>query len=218
MSNGISRENALSKAFEFIYKSDVTGVYCEFGVYQGVSLIRAIKAGKKWNRKTGNENIKEYFGFDSFMGLPEILDHEKLKDYNVFEEGQFGNTSIQEVYDKLARENIDRNNIFLVEGLFQTTLVSSEIVSQFREKNIAIAHIDCDLYNSAKQCLSFLTCRICDGAIFLFDDWFCYKGHPDYGVRKAFNEWRKKENYLVSDYFNYSWAGKAFIINEPVVS
>jgi hypothetical protein len=49
--------------------------------------------------------------------------------------------------------------------------------------------------------------------LFIFDDYFCYRGHPDHGVRGAFRKWLSESGYRCTSYLNYSWAGKVFIIH-----
>lgn len=213
MASGINRLGALDKAFEFIYKSETIGNYCEFGVYQGVSIVRALQAEKKWRKKMGKAYVDQFYGFDSFKGLPNFTNADTMSNYEVFQPGQFDNTSIQQVYELLAQENLPKERVSLFEGYFEDTLFSEETLKRIQYNSIAIVHIDCDLYSSAVQCLDFLTRRIADGAVILFDDWFCYRGRQDKGVHKAFDEWCRKEDYHVSDYFSYSWAGRAFIVN-----
>ncbi|WP_417509059.1 TylF/MycF/NovP-related O-methyltransferase [Methylophaga sp.] len=216
MAAGIDRLGALSKAFEFIYKSETNGEYFEFGVYQGVSLARAIKANVNWQNKTKRSHVNHFFGFDSFEGLPVFEKDDHLAGYGVFQEGQFNDTSVDLVREKITVEGLSLKNVALFPGLFSDSLSSSETLDKLGESVAAIAHIDCDLYSSAQDCLKFLDGRLVDGAVVLFDDWFCYRGRPDRGVNKAFADWLSGSRYTATEYFNYSWAGKAFILNIDV--
>lgn len=215
MTTGIDRIGALSKAFEFIYKSETNGAYFEFGVYQGVSLVRALKANTSWKKKTNRAHVNHFVGFDSFQGLPVFSEQDTLQEYHVFEEGQFSDTTVELVSQKISKEGFSLKEVQLVPGLFSETLNSPEILDSLEKSTVAIAHIDCDLYSSAMECLNFLENRLEDGAVILFDDWFCYRGRLDRGVHKAFEAWLKTSGYISSEYFNYSWAGKAFIVNNP---
>lgn len=215
MQIGIDREGALVKAFEFIFKSETAGAYCEFGVFQGVSLARAVLADSRWRKKTGKTYIERFFGFDSFEGLPQFTTGDRLADYDVFQPGQFGNTSERTVLEHLASHNAPTERVTLIPGFYADSLQRPETLRLLGSLPVAIAHIDCDLYSSAAECLDFLTGRLADGAVVLFDDWFCYRGRPDRGVHKAFDEWLARTGYLASDYCHYSWAGKAFIVNTP---
>jgi O-methyltransferase len=210
---GIDRTGALNKAFEFVYKSETDGDYFEFGVFQGVSLARAIRADLSWKKKTGRAHVRRFVGFDSFEGLPSFVEDDNLKGYEVFQPGQFSDTSQERVLAELQREGMPTDSVTLIPGFYSQSLLSQETSARLQGVRVSIAHIDCDLYSSAKECLDFLTDRLADGAVILFDDWFCYRGRPDRGVHKAFDEWCQSAPCRVSDYFNYSWAGRAFIIN-----
>lgn len=213
MAGGLDRVDALQRAFEFVYKSETDGSYCEFGVYQGVSLLRAIRADDKWRKKTGRRHIKGFYGFDSFEGLPELEGQDELKGYEVFQAGQFNNTSANGVWSYLQENGISTKDVELIPGFYSQTLCDSQILEKLEGVKFSVVHIDCDLYSSAASCLQFLNGRLVDGAVLLFDDWFCYRGRPDRGVRKAMTEWHDKYGSVVTDYFEYSWAGKAFIIS-----
>ncbi|MEX0830736.1 MAG: TylF/MycF/NovP-related O-methyltransferase [Nitrospirales bacterium] len=213
MTSGIDRLGALDKAFEFIYKSETDGDYCEFGVYQGVSLLRALQADYKWRKQTNRRHVKRFFGFDSFQGLPPFQHGDQLDGYGVFKEGQFDDTSVEMVLRRISEGGFNPDKIKLVSGLFSDTLKSASVVEYFSDSLVSIAHIDCDLYSSALDCLTFLDGRLAEGTILLFDDWFCFRGHRRYGVRAAFELWSRGNKYCVTEYFSYSWAGKAFIVN-----
>jgi len=176
-------------------------------------MARAIRADQNWKKKTGRDHIRRFIGFDSFEGLPSFVDGDNLKGYEVFQPGQFSDTSQEKVLAELQREGMPIDSVTLIPGFYSQSLLSQETTSLLHGARAAIAHIDYDLYSSAKKCLNFMTGRLSDGAVMLFDDWFCYCGRPDRGVHKAFDEWCQQAPYWVSDYFNYSWAGRAFIIN-----
>ena len=102
MASGIDRLGALDKALEFIYKSQTDGDYCEFGVYQGVSLLRALQADYKWRKQTNRRHVKRLFGFDSFWGLPPLRKGDQLEGYGVFKEGQFDDASVEIVRQRIS--------------------------------------------------------------------------------------------------------------------
>ena len=54
---------------------------------------------------------------------------------------------------------------------------------------VAIAYIDCDLYDPALDTLNFITPFIKQGTILIFDDWFRNKGNPHQGVQGAVLKW-----------------------------
>jgi len=207
----MDRKCALNRAFEFVYKSETDGDYHEFGVYEGASLIRAIKADAAWKERTASRISRRFFAYDSFRGLPELSEHDRLENYNIFHEGQFS-TSIDVVKRNLEKAGLSDTDIEFVVGHYSDILQNTGVARATEGNRVAVAHIDCDLYASAIECLRFLDGRFSDGAIVLFDDWFCFRGRPDKGVRRAFREWHSATSYKVTEYFTYSWAGKAFIV------
>lgn len=64
--------------------------------------------------------------------------------------------------------NLELENIYLIEGLFQDTLSIQETV--------AFAHIDCDWYDSVKTCIERITPQMTSGSIIIFDDYNSYSG------------------------------------------
>jgi len=55
-------------------------------------------------------------------------------------------------------------------------------------RQVALAHFDCDLYESTRDALAAVAPVLQDGAMLLFDDWFHYRGHPGKGESRAFSE------------------------------
>ena len=80
-------------------------------------------------------------------------------------------------------------------------------------RQVAIAWVDCDLYASTVPVLDFLTDRLAQGAILLFDDWFCFKGDPTVGEAKACAEWLERNpGITLIPWRQFNWAGQAFIV------
>jgi hypothetical protein len=214
MAGGIDMPDALDKAFEFIYKPETEGDYSEFGVFQGVSLARSIRADLNCKKETGCHHVRRFVGFDSFEGLPSFVEGDNLNGYRVFQSGQFPDTSQEKVSAELQCEGIPTDNLTLIPGFYSESLLANETTAHLQGVLVAIAHIGCDLHGSPKDCQDFLAGRLADGAVMLFDNWFCYRGRcPDRGVDQAFDEWRQQVPYWIFDYFNYNWAGRVFIMN-----
>lgn len=76
----------------------------------------------------------------------------------------------QTVRDNLKKFGInpDDGSIEMVKGLFQDTLLPSS--------PIALAHIDCDWFDSVKTCLHRITPYLSPGGIIVFDDYSSYSG------------------------------------------
>jgi len=63
--------------------------------------------------------------------------------------------------------------------------------------------------------LDFITDYLVDGTILIFDDWFVFRGNPNYGERKAFNQWLKKNPEIkITEFQKYSTVGNSFIVHK----
>lgn len=211
-----TRQTIMYMAYEFVAKSNLDGCYAEFGCFQGDSMIRAYEAYQYWlaraNEKKWSLGQHPMFVFDSFAGLPELTGDDQLTDYGVFEEGQYA-CSEANVRQRLADAGVDLSIVKTVPGFYEDSLTPT-LKSELDFPKPAIVHIDCDLRSSASTVLHWLTDSVQDGALFLFDDYFCFRGNPQHGVRRAFEDWLKETGFVATHYLNYSWAGSAFIINK----
>ena len=168
------------------------GDFLEFGVYDGTSFSNAyfafrkahLQAAKRWNIEFIRPRM---FAFDSFAGLPEIggMDTSgpfKTGDYAYSESGFLNN---------LKKNEVDLSVVVTVKGFYNDTL-NDATRKKYDIKKARIIHIDCDLYESAKVVLDFVTPTIQEGTIIIFDDWFQFHGNPDLGEARAFREWLDK--------------------------
>lgn len=64
--------------------------------------------------------------------------------------------------------DLDGDNVYLVQGIFENTLHPSEPV--------AFAHVDCDWYDSVMVCIERIWPVMVRGGIMLFDDYRSYEG------------------------------------------
>lgn len=201
---------AMFQAFKFLGKSEIEGDYYEFGCFEGTSLIDAY-----YSAQYTPKIQRQFYAFDSFEGLPPLEDMDQLSDYNMFSEGQYG-CSKSAVEQNLINAGIPPGSVNYVEGYYDVSLAHEDTLVLMCNSKAAMIHVDCDLYSSAKDVLEFISGRIVDGAILMFDDWFCYRGRPDRGVARAFHEWKRTVPITFTEYFRYSWAGIAFICSIDV--
>jgi len=172
----------IRKAFGYISNNKIKGDYVEFGVFDGCSLKAACEFAGKF--KVENMN---FYGFDSFEGLPKTEQKE---------------TPLVEGDYYCSLDNVKRNmkkypNVKLVKGWFNKVKIPKEI------KEIAIVNIDCDFYEGARDALKLIKPFVKEGMVIRFDDWFLFKGRPDRGEQKAFNEFKKTvKNYYFVEFFS----------------
>jgi asparagine synthase (glutamine-hydrolysing) len=77
----------------------------------------------------------------------------------------------------------DGGTVRCVPGLFEHTLHPAGPV--------ALAHLDCDWYDSVRVCIERIAPHLPAGAIVVFDDWSSYSG-----CRRAVEEWRARDDRL----------------------
>jgi O-methyltransferase len=199
-------ENAsmVQRAMQYVWNNQLSGDYAEFGVFEGRTFTAACLIGMAIPQL---QNMR-FYAFDSFEGLPDVTGPDMQGE---FSKVQFSATR-QTFESNLRRYRTDQNRVTIVEGFYNDSLRRT---SEPRE--IALAWIDCDLYNSAVDVLNFLTDRLVDGAVIVFDDWFCFRGRADKGEQRACSEWLARNPSLrLTPYSNHSWSGQAFIVTQLV--
>jgi hypothetical protein len=117
------------------------GLYLEFGVASGETI----------NFISKYVLDKTVYGFDTFTGLPENWG-------DVWPAGYFAQHSMPKC----------RENVTLVPGLFETTLVP--FLREHLKEHISFVHIDCDLYSATKYVLEKLDPLLVSGSILCFDE------------------------------------------------
>jgi len=141
------------KSFQAIineYKLNDIGIcYLEFGVAKGGSI--------KWWLQHCPNPASEFYGFDTFEGLPEA--------WGVFDKGDMS-SSIPVVNDDRAA---------FVKGIFQDTLNDFLVqhTSTFPNKRLVI-HMDADLFSATLFALSQLYPYLKKGDIIMFDEFSVY--------------------------------------------
>lgn len=202
---------AFLKAFEFLKNNLVEGDVAEFGTFNGFTARMIAKAMKK-NKKQGHLHL-----FDSFQGFPAIVSSTDRQSYecraNVWRKGIFevgAKTPVR--IAKAVRKAAGKGGVSVHAGFFEETFTQGVI-----QNPLALVHIDCDLYQSAKFVLDALLRYglLQDGAVVMFDDYYSGRANPGLGERKAFKEFLDAASeYTASHFFNYGWSGSAFIIHK----
>jgi methyltransferase family protein len=132
----------------------------------GLFLEFGVAGGNSIRRIATLNPSKKIYGFDSFHGLPER--------WGTLPKGHFA----CDVPNNLP------SNVELVVGLFDATL--PQFLSE-HPGDVAFAHIDSDLYESAKCVLDNLKPRLKPGSILAFDEIWAHSNYQDYEA-KAFAE------------------------------
>lgn len=189
----------LALAFAYADAEEIAGDYAEFGVWLGNTFVDA------WRAAGEHPSPRRFVAFDSFEGLPEVSG---LDTGGPFFGGQF--SFARERFEaRLRRARMPADKVHIVEGFFDATLAHPEGIPLER---VAVAWIDCDLYASTVPVLDYLTPRLAQGAVMLFDDWFCFRGARDKGEAKACGEWLERNpDISLVPWWQFNWAGQAFL-------
>lgn len=183
----------LKKAFTEASNGD----YYEFGVYKGFSFWFAMQIADILNIKNTH-----FYGFDSFDGLPtpKGIDKEKLLNGTSFTRGNF-TASKSFVNNFLVRYGANKENYDLIEGFYDESLNKS-LLKKYKFKKASVILVDCDLYESTKTVLNFVTKLIQNNTIIVFDDWGITNKNK--GEKLAFREWSEANPKLFfEEYFSY---------------
>lgn len=199
-------EEILDRVLLFTQFSKIKGDYLEFGVWGGTSFYTAYHLAKKYKLDS-----MVFYAFDSFKGLPEIKGIDSVG-FKQFEKGMF-NCGVEKFRKNLEKKRVDLNKVEIIKGWYKETL-NKELKNKLKVKKAAVIYIDCDLYESARDVLNFITDYIQDGTVLIFDDWFCFRGNPERGEQKAFSEWLDKNPHFTKSQFYKLGNINSFIINK----
>jgi hypothetical protein len=172
---GYPKLENICRAIKDIQVNNVPGIYIEAGCALGGSaiLMASMKAAST-----------SFYVFDVFGLIPSPSERDGEDAHARYEEIRAGNSSglggnqyygyIADLRSVVTRNiesfglNLTADNIYLVQGLFQETL-------EIREP-VALAHIDCDWYDSVKTCISRLRPHMSEGSMIIFDDYSSFSG------------------------------------------
>src|SRR5262245_1407026 len=132
------------------------GDLVEVGVYRGGSAAVLARVAREQGRRL--------ILFDTFEGIPLAgeFDHHKV--------GDFGDTSLEHVRAAIPDAEF-------VVGVFPESMRGVKFVP------VALAHIDCDQYETIKACCEIFPVFMANGGVMIFDDYDVL-----WGARKAVNE------------------------------
>jgi len=196
----------LRHAMNFVKGAQMEGDYLEFGVSIGTTMSAAYRFATLFGL-----DAMTFYAFDSFQGLPEIsgVDANGPCEYH---EGQYA-CGLGQFKKNLSRNGVDLRRLEFVEGWYDKTL-NEHTRKRLRIKKAAVIWVDCDLYESTVPVLDFVTDYVQTGTIICFDDFYCFRGDPNRGESRAFNEWlARNKNITAVEYRKFEAAGNSYILN-----
>jgi hypothetical protein len=199
------RETMLKTALDFVAYSAMEGDYLEFGVFRGDTFSAAFHLAQ-----TAGLGAMRFYAFDSFAGLPAVAGHDAAG-FRHFSEGEFA-CDVGTFEANLREKEVDGARVTTIPGFFDRSL-NAETRARLPLDKAAVVWVDCDLYESTVPVLDFITGYLQEGTVLIFDDWFCFRSHPERGEQRAFREWMERNPRLrATPYHSFGWHGHSFLM------
>lgn len=174
--------------------------FYEFGVYQGFSLWYANNLAREMGLNC------EFHGFDSFEGLPPS----SVDIHRNWSPGSYA-CSLELVEESLKKWGMPLK-YHLHKGWYSKDLFS-KVRGQHALPTAGVALIDCDLFESAREVLSFMDTIMAKNTILLFDDYNAFGADPNHGERKALAEFESaRPGFRKEHLFSFGPYGEAFCV------
>jgi hypothetical protein len=207
MSAALEVTKILASAFAYALSEEVEGDYAEFGVWKGRTFVEAYRVARRYARYD-----RRFVAFDSFQGLPDLGE---LDAGSRWRPGEFAHDRAA-FEARLRRARLPADAVTIVEGFFDQTLREPELIPL---ESVAVAWVDCDLYESTVPVLDYLTDRLVPGAVLAFDDWYCFHGARDKGESRACAEWLERNPQIeLVGWRDFHWSGRAFLVQRDPVA
>jgi hypothetical protein len=196
------------RVFDFLTENEIRGDYHEFGCHRGRTFRMALTEA----RRHGLADMM-FWAFDSFEGLPVSTEQTSVSKWK---RGVLA-TPEHEFLELIRAHDIYIENVKTVRGYYADSL-TSDLQQEFarNRSKIALATIDCDLYESAVPVFDFIDPLLQPGSVIYVDDLFVgNRGNPQYGVARAFLELRKRSRWRFIRYLDVGWWGRSYIVCAP---
>lgn len=203
--HNLEKIEMLKKAFWHCELEQIEGDYFEFGVFEGMSLMAAIKISDKMG---GPRLNRKFFGFDSFDEGFKYFNERDVHPF--FKEGDFKSS-----FKKVSQRLKNFKNVRLVKGYFEESIKDKDVSLVCGSTKCAILFIDCDLMGPAYIALNFIKPILQVGSVIVLDDYYAYKGNPELGTSGALCTFLKENpNIRLRQYCKYGYGGDSFMITE----
>jgi hypothetical protein len=177
----------------------IDGYYFEFGCYNANTMRLAYDSFHRlvdWH----------YVGFDSFEGLPEIQEIDKLR---IWSKGNLAITEERFISLCVSR-GMPREKLTTIKGFYESSL-NDATSAKLSGRQAAFIYVDCDLYHSTVPVLRFCKSFLQPGTVIAFDDWNCFLADPNKGERRAWSEFLAENPEMHFESFLETGMQKAFV-------
>jgi len=193
------------KAVDFLADNKIPGDYHEYGCHRARTFRMVLTEASKKSALNG----MKFFAFDSFAGLPTVT---SSPDIPLWKRGALA-TSEKEFLRLIRQHGLGSGRVRTVPGFYDQSLTPAlQKKFQQEEQPVALATIDCDLYESAVPVFRFLEPLLQEGSVLYLDDLFTgYRGSPVRGVSLAFEEFRQRSRLKFAEHMQVGWWGRSYI-------
>jgi len=202
MSRG--RHEFFATAAGYIRGAGIEGDYHEYGCFSANTFRTFLTQARIFGF-----DFMRFYAFDSFEGLPEVDAEVSLDSWT---KGAMA-MSEEEFWKRINAHGVYVDRVESIKGFFDRSLTAERQASFVqRPARIALAAVDCDLYESAVPVFSFIAPLLQDGTLIYIDDYYVgYRGSPERGVARAFHEFERRSEFKFQPYVNVGWWGKSFV-------
>lgn len=193
------------KAFDYIKDNRLRGDYHEFGCHRVRTFRMALTEARRHALDT-----MSFFAYDSFEGLPTATSSPA---HDVWKKAGALTTSEKEFLHVVRKHGIYPDRVTTIKGFYADALtkdLQKRLLDQY--DRIALANIDCDLYESAVPVFNFIEPLLQEGSLIYIDDLFVgYRGTPARGVARAFLEFQQRSRFKFIQHMQVGWWGRSYI-------
>jgi hypothetical protein len=192
------------RVFDFLKENEIRGDYHEYGSHRCRTFRMTLTEARRHNL-----DEMRFWAFDSFEGLPDPVTETSVSKWT---KGTL-TTSESQFMAHVKAHGIYVDRVRTVKGFYGESLTRA-LQQRFidDEARIALATVDCDLYESAVPVFDFIEPLLQDGTVIYMDDLFVgNKGNPSRGVARAFLEFQARSRFRFVRHLDIGWWGRSYI-------
>ena len=203
------------RIFDFLNENEIRGDYHEYGCHRCRTFRMTLTEARRHNLDT-----MKFWAFDSFEGLPDPTTETSVSKWS---KGVL-TTSEDQFLSLIKAHGVYEDRVHTVKGYYADSLTAdTRRTFVENEAKIALATVDCDLYESAVPVFDFIEPLLQEGTVVYMDDLFVGNmGNPSRGVARAFLEFQERSKFSFLRHLNIGWWGRSYIAyaggsGEPVI-